>query len=54
MTVFCFQMYHGLASMVFEFGLADHNQANYIQNATDTMINYIQKGEFFAAFEVSL
>ena len=46
-------MYQGLASMVFEFSLADGNQANYIQNETDTMISYIRKGEFFSAFEVS-
>ena len=40
--------------MVFEFGLADENQARYIQNQTDQLVKYIQEKQFFEAFEVSL
>jgi len=47
-------MYQGLADMVFQFGLADENQASHIQNETDLMIQYIKQKQFYEAFEVSL
>lgn len=47
-------MYQGLADMVFQFGLADENQASHIRNETDIMVQYIQQKQFYEAFEVSL
>ena len=47
-------MLTGYADLAFQFGLADENQAVYIDNATHTAAKLIMGGKYLDAFQVLL
>ena len=45
-------MMDGYADLVYQFGMADENQASYIKSQTTTVVGYIKKGQYYDAFKV--
>ena len=45
-------MIGGYGEMLFQFGLVDENERDYINLQTETAINYIQNKDFESAFKV--
>ena len=48
------QMLTGYSDLAFQFGLADENQAAYINSETQSATKLIMDAKFFEAFQVSL
>ena len=49
---FCMQMFGGYADLVYQFGMADENQRDYIQKVSDQAVQLITSGDFLGAFKV--
>ena len=49
---FCMQMFGGYAELVYQFGMADEIQRDYIQKASDQAVQLITQGDFLGAFKV--
>ena len=47
------QMMNAYADLVYQFGMADHNEANYIATQTNTAVQMIKNGQFYDAFKVT-
>ncbi len=45
-------MMDGLADLVYQFGMADLNQAKHIEAQTTLVVNFIKNKEFYEAFKV--
>ena len=50
---FPLQMMNAYADLVYQFGMADHNEANYIATQTNTAVQMIKNGQFYDAFKVT-
>ena len=46
-------MMNAYADLVYQFGMADHNEANYIATQTNTAVQMIKNGQFYDAFKVT-
>ena len=51
-TLSSLQMLTGYADLAFQFGLADENQAEYINSETQNAANLINDGKYYDAFKV--
>ena len=45
-------MFGGYADLVYQFGMADENQRDYIQKVSDEAVQMITQGNFLGAFKV--
>ena len=45
-------MLGGYGELVFQFGMVDENEREYINQQCETAIHYIRKKDFYSAFEV--
>ena len=46
------QMLTGYADLAFQFGLADENQAEYVNSETQNAAKLINDGKYYEAFQV--